>query len=143
MRNAGWGHQGLARSGVKALRRAKGPPAPSPGKRLLTRHLPSSLPGSVPRLACPAGHQAAVIGDGAELEAHLHHARSISGRSIVETSKLAMSFAGRQQLAVDFHDNRLLAIEDGDHAQRQAHVGRSDIDAADARNTQNLVDVVD
>ena len=50
---------------------------------------------------------------------------------------------GGRELLVDRQDLRLLAVELRHQAERQAEVGRADIDAADARHVEDGVDIVD
>ena len=109
----------------------------------LRRDVARRLAGRRHRLARRPRHQAAVVGDGDEAEAHADHPRGIGGGAVVDAGELAVLLARRQQLLVDAEDQRLLAVEDRDQAEREAHVGRADIDAADARHVEDLVDVVD
>src|SRR5579863_1705333 len=84
------------------------------------------------RVARRAGHQATVVRDGNEAESHADHARGVGSGAVMQAGELAVLLAACQQLLVDAEDQRLLAIEHRDEAERKAQVRGSDIDSADA-----------
>src|SRR5918995_898060 len=88
-------------------------------------------------------HQARIVGDGHEMEAHADRPRGVACRAVVDAGEQAALLGGGDELLVDFQDLRLLAVELGHQAERQAEIARADIDAADARHLADGVDVVD
>src|SRR5882757_4033535 len=101
------------------------------------------LAGLGDRGACRHGHQATVVGDGDEAEALADHLGGVARRAVMDAGELVALLDGGQKLVVDRQDLRLIAIELGHQAERQAEVAGADIDAADARHVEDGVDIVD
>ena len=112
-------------------------------RRYFVSHLARFLAGLGDGGAGGHGHQAAVVGDGDEAEALADHLGGIARRAVVDAGELAALLGGGQQLVVDRQNLRLLAVELGHQAERQAEVAGADIDAADARHVEDGVDIVD
>src|SRR4029450_3664306 len=89
------------------------------------------------------GHQAGVVGDGDEVEAHADRPGGVARRSIVDAGEQTALPGGGSELLIDLQDLRLLAVELRHQAERQAEIARADIDAADAGHLADGVDVVD
>src|SRR6185436_6403529 len=89
------------------------------------------------------GHQAGIVGDGHELEALADDLGGIARRGVMDAGELAALLHRGDELVVDRQHLRLVAVELGHQAERQAEVGGADIDAADARHVEDGVDVVD
>src|ERR1700722_180312 len=88
-------------------------------------------------------HQAALVRDRHELEAHVDGAYRAFGAGAVDAGMEAALAAFLHDLLVDLEDLRLVAVELWHQAIGEAEVGRPDIDAVDALDIEDLLHVLD
>src|ERR1700750_297291 len=113
-----------------------------PYSLLATHHSPSSLsPRILPRLAHLhlgiGHHQANLVGERHQLEAHVDGACRAFGAAAMDAGVEAALAAFADDLLIDLQDLRLVAIKLRHQAIGEAEVGRADINAVDALDIED------